>query len=92
MPAHVEVVAADALPSTEGVRANEVEPRPNDAPTDDASAPGLLGGPYRGLAASNLGSSVSGEATLSDSTLTPGSSDIEDLGAVGLSQHVVPAC
>jgi hypothetical protein len=45
-PAQVEVVAADVLSGTEGICANDAEPRPEDATSGDASAPGSLRGPY----------------------------------------------
>jgi hypothetical protein len=39
-PAQVEVVVVDESPGAEGIRANQVEPRPKDATDGDASAPG----------------------------------------------------
>jgi hypothetical protein len=45
-PAQVEVVAADVLSGTEGIRANDAEPRPEDATSGDASAPGSPRGLY----------------------------------------------
>jgi hypothetical protein len=44
--ARVEVVAADVLPGAEGIRANEAEPRLEDATGGDGSAPGSTRGLY----------------------------------------------
>jgi hypothetical protein len=46
-PDQVLVVAADVLVGAEGICMNDVEPRPEDASNDDASAPGSPRGPYR---------------------------------------------
>jgi hypothetical protein len=41
-PTQVEVVTADALPSTEGIHGNEVKPWSKDASNDNTSAPRSL--------------------------------------------------
>jgi hypothetical protein len=53
--AQVEVIAADALLGTEGVRANKVERRSEDGTGGDVSAPRSLRGLHWGLAMSNPG-------------------------------------
>jgi hypothetical protein len=76
----VEEADVNALPLTDGSRANEAEPRPEDVPVRDASALGPLRSP---------GSSPPRDAAPSDSMLAPESSDIVDLGAneLGLSGY-----
>jgi hypothetical protein len=80
----VKVVAADALPSAEGVRANEAEPRSKGASIDDASAPGSLGGPHRGWVESSPCLTLPVDAAPGGSTLAPRSFGTVGLGAIEL--------
>jgi hypothetical protein len=86
-PIQVEVVIVDTLPGTEGINANEAEPRPEDVTCGNASAPQSLRGPYGDLLASGPGSTLLGDASLGDMISDLKSSDIVDPGATVTPQN-----
>jgi hypothetical protein len=75
MRAQVGVTAVDMFPCADGIHVNEVEPRPEDASSGDASASGSSRGP---------GSRLLGDVTPGDVIAASGPSDIVDSGAIEL--------